>query len=1347
MCMPKSSDSKSPIRRFVIVSGPFRFGAEQWPLDIKGSWETEDWTKTYIPICFPHAEILQFNILEDADEDMACTEFFTKPGFEKQTMRLLNLLKAQDLAAGQGKIIFLSHGFGGSLVKNVLVTACTSVDYFDVLESTQVLIFFDTPHRIQSPDTFEDLICRMLSEIEPEQRSQHWKVSEMAGILEELCTRWRLIGCSWQTLVVRAVPHGDHQQEVLSFYNATFDGHFGEVFELKKSHQTVTGFGGKFDELYNLFSNTEERGFGLYAECMKKLASANDAPPINLLTDFDGFELEESLGEDSSFKTWSRSDKAGVLLLTRDHTFPDAGAFGRIAAHFRTMNQQHIATFYKFRRSDARKNTLSSFLVSTIQQILNQEAGVFRKHLYSDTIGYHPVSERGLLNFHRGIIQTLEGSHILIMVDNVDECKDLEALLRYLRILSRYGDPTIKLLLSADPSSRCFEVFKGAPITSVEHRPMKVPHFRQQIEKQIEILILQRPILSEIRGEILERIDACLDSLEISSFIYQLQISPVFTITEVTRHKLSTIKPDIHSHIEHMLEQSLPPWLLNAFFWVLSAVTPLNVNELAVAASLQEYFYDLRGLNTTISRSILDDLNQAIGPFFTEECGEIKFGDDLMKEKVAPKLFSTFMAQVKGYRRNHDEWQITKACVDYLCTPEVQSFAKSPPHHHSWISQKKSKFAFAPFAAKNWPLQYKASVTTKEQDMYIFMEFADARFTQTWAALSPYSDLGDRPVPSTAVHFIALHGLTRVLNLIQEPYDGEQMDSDVLHDSIYFAAKNGHADTIKWLLNYGVVNPREIVKIMEWTCGEATVDVINILRQQIVESNLKCLGIRQNQLLNDAARNGHFSLLELLLRAKKSENNDDIPPYLVVGTGNALHSAVKVGHSAIAESLLREGEDINGNDVHGNSALHLACKNNDTEMVELLLRNGAKVDKVDSGGYTALQLAVIQRNLDIMSQLLDAGADPGTRSIPSSTSTPLHEACERNYREIVDVLLTRGADINLVDSWSSTSLQSACYKGHYGLAEHLIQEGARTDIASSESESELDALIHNITGQVSRQFANSESDKRSNLTSTRALAWMEAQQRSAIPLVKLLLKGGAGRIWNKKNWKTLHAAASIGLGDIVALLLDHEFSVNCRGRKNRTALHTAAYEGHLDTVKLLLDRGANINAVDSDQGTCLHSASKGNRVGVISELLNRHACIEALDESGRSPLHTACYEGCTDAAKLLIDCGAEFDTLDSSKMTPLFHAVNSQLVEVASILLRKGACAQSTNSNGNLILHTAASKGNISLIELLVTIGEAKLNSCDVEGRVRNSSHLLCLPWFSIEFSLSFFFLPRRYLY
>jgi cytohesin len=130
------------------------------------------------------------------------------------------------------------------------------------------------------------------------------------------------------------------------------------------------------------------------------------------------------------------------------------------------------------------------------------------------------------------------------------------------------------------------------------------------------------------------------------------------------------------------------------------------------------------------------------------------------------------------------------------------------------------------------------------------------------------------------------------------------------------------------------------------------------------------------------------------------------------------------------ELLLASGADVNVTNSFGDTPLHNAVQGNNyncVEVVELLLTNKANVNAANTNGDTPLLLAV-QRESNrcrMAKLLLDYKADVNAKQKDNRGETPLHYAAMRGDKELAELLLARGANVNARDGRGFTPLQSA----------------------------------------------------------------------------------------------------------------------------------------------------------------------------------------------------------------------------------------------------------------------------------------------------------------------------------
>nr|XP_054749639.1 tonsoku-like protein [Lytechinus pictus] len=118
-----------------------------------------------------------------------------------------------------------------------------------------------------------------------------------------------------------------------------------------------------------------------------------------------------------------------------------------------------------------------------------------------------------------------------------------------------------------------------------------------------------------------------------------------------------------------------------------------------------------------------------------------------------------------------------------------------------------------------------------------------------------------------------------------------------------------------------------------------------------------------------------------------------------------------------------------------------------------------KFSKLNEKGESLLHRACIAGNLKQVKKLIEQGHPLNPRDYCGWT--PLHEACNYGYSDIVDILLTSGADIN--DRGGDrcegvTPLHDAVNCGNWPVARLLIERGANTDARDDSGKTPLDAL-------------------------------------------------------------------------------------------------------------------------------------------------------------------------------------------------------------------------------------------------------------------------------------------------
>lgn len=137
------------------------------------------------------------------------------------------------------------------------------------------------------------------------------------------------------------------------------------------------------------------------------------------------------------------------------------------------------------------------------------------------------------------------------------------------------------------------------------------------------------------------------------------------------------------------------------------------------------------------------------------------------------------------------------------------------------------------------------------------------------------------------------------------------------------------------------------------------------------------------------------------------------------------------------ELFLEKGADLNAASANGNTCLHACAEKDDwNQFLAIMIEKGASIDAEcsQSGvkGHTPLFLAVSRGCLKNINSLLDAGAKIDHQV--DDQKTALMIACMQGHFAVVQLLLSKGANKDLVDKYGFTALQYVpAAKGTEGL--------------------------------------------------------------------------------------------------------------------------------------------------------------------------------------------------------------------------------------------------------------------------------------------------------------------------
>ena len=124
-------------------------------------------------------------------------------------------------------------------------------------------------------------------------------------------------------------------------------------------------------------------------------------------------------------------------------------------------------------------------------------------------------------------------------------------------------------------------------------------------------------------------------------------------------------------------------------------------------------------------------------------------------------------------------------------------------------------------------------------------------------------------------------------------------------------------------------------------------------------------------------------------------------------------------------------------------SIHDAAKKGNIEAVKQHLDAGTGVNAKGEVGYTPLRNAAFYGHKEIVELLIANGADVNAKDDVLEL-TPLHRAAAIGYKEIAELLITNGANVNAKDVDGETPLDLAIKQEYPETADLLRKHGGKT---------------------------------------------------------------------------------------------------------------------------------------------------------------------------------------------------------------------------------------------------------------------------------------------------------------
>ncbi|KAI1771105.1 ankyrin repeat-containing domain protein [Hypoxylon cercidicola] len=549
--------------------------------------------------------------------------------------------------------------------------------------------------------------------------------------------------------------------------------------------------------------------------------------------------------------------------------------------------------------------------------------------------------------------------------------------------------------------------------------------------------------------------------------------------------------------------------------------------------------------------------------------------------------------------------------------------------------------------------------------------------------------------PHSAIWIATWLGMVELSRLLIENGIGIETEPDVnltlgYHPSVlYLASMLDHAAIVEMLFDRGAISKSPGPTEYEGFRNAAARGHIDVVQKYLNHDPSHIKDRQSRTALYAAAEWGCWHSVSALIQAGAEVNEPQGHPHGDSRTWTPLAIACRNGFPKTVEALLVGGADANAIGPYGvDTALWFPVIDEpNVECVKILLRHEANPNHDLFEIPLLVEMAERSYDSTHLLPLCDAlfhGVQPiNLNAINDAGQTALMIASQSGKLDLVQWLLTSGADTNVLDRNNKYALYYATRNAHIDVVDALLQKGAKMDLVHASGEEPL--LFNAIScPEIMRLLLDSGAD--ANLVSSQGKTALNMASRyGMVEVAKILLEKGAD-INHKDRYGWAPIFDAVGYCPNVALtrLLAENGAEMDDMVHDETILHLALGED-IEILKTLLEsrKGFDINTVDKTGLTALHSAVYESDINYMQVLIRAGADLNKPDRDGETPLHDAAQEAETlDHLKLLLaQPDIDLDAPCPKWGSPLCIASRTLNVEGVRALLDRGADANFTSPN------------------------------------------------------------------
>ncbi|KAM6281350.1 ankyrin repeat and SOCS box protein 10 [Porphyrio hochstetteri] len=271
-----------------------------------------------------------------------------------------------------------------------------------------------------------------------------------------------------------------------------------------------------------------------------------------------------------------------------------------------------------------------------------------------------------------------------------------------------------------------------------------------------------------------------------------------------------------------------------------------------------------------------------------------------------------------------------------------------------------------------------------------------------------------------------------VAEILSDPQHG--LRPDTVFDTSDLEEWKNYRFNLRWLRLWSLSYEQELTTPLHITASRGYTECLGLLLSRGAAVDFAPGG---KTALHEACAAASPGCVRLLLQAGAD-------PEAVSESGHKpLHLCKSQDSIECAQQLLQRGASVNSRtEEEGDTALHVAARHGLAAHVQLLLRCGAELEAENEEGQRPLHAACAQphppqdtdRYYRVCQLLVESGAS--VNAADRDRQSPLHLACRNANAPVAELLLARGANVNVMNYSGNTALHNILQAAAYKLEHH-----------------------------------------------------------------------------------------------------------------------------------------------------------------------------------------------------------------------------------------------------------------------------------------------------------------------